>query len=63
MRMPLTHIKVAKDLQELTLHGSKEFPVALYETKMSMDSMIFYRFIGIKKFNLYISKVDVLSIG
>lgn len=41
MRMPLTHIKIAKDLQELTLHGSKEFPVALYETTMSMDSMDF----------------------
>lgn len=39
--MPLTHIKIAKDLQELTLHGSKEFPVALYETTMSMDSMDF----------------------
>lgn len=41
MRLPLTHIKIAKDLQELTLHGSKEFPVALYETTMNMDSMDF----------------------
>jgi len=41
MRVPLTHIKIAKDLQELTLHGSKEFPVALYETVMRLDSMDF----------------------
>jgi len=39
--MPLTHIKIAKDLQELTLHGTKEFPVALYETVMRLESMDF----------------------
>ncbi|WP_155591440.1 AraC family transcriptional regulator [Lysinibacillus cavernae] len=39
--MPLTHIKIAKDLQELTLHGTKEFPVALYETTMRLESMDF----------------------
>jgi AraC-like DNA-binding protein/mannose-6-phosphate isomerase-like protein (cupin superfamily) len=35
--MALTHIKVAKDLQELTLHGSNAFPVALYETYLRLD--------------------------
>jgi len=35
--MALTHIKVAKDLQELTLHGSNAFPVALYETHLQLD--------------------------
>ncbi|MFJ8516699.1 AraC family transcriptional regulator [Lysinibacillus xylanilyticus] len=39
--MALTHIKIAKDLQELTLHGTKEFPVALYETVLRLDSMDF----------------------
>ncbi|KMY31604.1 AraC family transcriptional regulator [Lysinibacillus xylanilyticus] len=39
--MVLTHIKIAKDLQELTLHGKKEFPVALYETVLRLDSMDF----------------------
>ncbi|WP_341299568.1 AraC family ligand binding domain-containing protein [Lysinibacillus sp. FSL H8-0500] len=37
--MPLTHIKIARDLQELTLYGSKEFPVALYETTLRLASM------------------------
>lgn len=50
--MVLTHIKIAKDLQELTLHGTKEFPVALYETMLRLDSLDFYRYIGIRKFNL-----------
>lgn len=35
--MALTHIKLAKDLQELTAHGSKSFPVALYETVLRLD--------------------------
>ena len=35
--MALTHIKLAKDLQELTSHGSKSFPVALYETVLRLD--------------------------
>ena len=39
--MALTHIKVAKDLQELTLHGSNEFPVALYETCLRLDQLDF----------------------
>lgn len=39
--MALTHIKIAKDLQELTLHGTKEFPVALYETVLQLDSLDF----------------------
>ncbi|MGE7928155.1 AraC family transcriptional regulator [Lysinibacillus xylanilyticus] len=39
--MALTHIKIAQDLQELTLHGTKEFPVALYETVLRLDSMDF----------------------
>ncbi|GAB0170896.1 AraC family transcriptional regulator [Lysinibacillus sp. CTST325] len=39
--MALTHIKIAKDLQELTLHGTKEFPVALYETVLRLDSLDF----------------------
>ena len=51
--MPLTHIKIAKDLQELTLHGTKEFPVALYETIMRLESMDFLLSIGIKKYNLF----------
>lgn len=33
------HIKIAKDLQELTLHGSKAFPLALYETILRLASM------------------------
>ncbi len=41
LRMPLTHIKIAKDLQELTLHGTKEFPVALYETVMQLERLDF----------------------
>ncbi|MFJ7979009.1 helix-turn-helix domain-containing protein [Lysinibacillus xylanilyticus] len=39
--MALTHIKIGKDLQELTLHGTKEFPVALYETVLRLDSLDF----------------------
>ncbi|MGE7131724.1 AraC family transcriptional regulator [Lysinibacillus xylanilyticus] len=39
--MALTHIKIAQDLQELTLHGTKEFPVALYETVLRLDSLDF----------------------
>ncbi|MGE7692687.1 AraC family transcriptional regulator [Lysinibacillus sp. NPDC094177] len=39
--MALTHIKIAKDLQELTIHGTKEFPVALYETVLRLDSLDF----------------------
>ncbi|MEY9976280.1 helix-turn-helix domain-containing protein [Lysinibacillus sp. RC79] len=39
--MVLTHIKIAKDLQELTLHGTKEFPVAFYETVLRLDSLDF----------------------
>lgn len=39
--MTLTHIKIAKDLQELTLHGTKEFPVALYETVLRLDRLDF----------------------
>ncbi|MGE6513422.1 AraC family transcriptional regulator [Lysinibacillus sphaericus] len=39
--MALSHIKVAKDLQELTLHGTKAFPVALYETILRLDRMDF----------------------
>ncbi|WP_107949454.1 AraC family transcriptional regulator [Lysinibacillus parviboronicapiens] len=39
--MALTHIKVAKDLQELTLHGTKAFPVALYETILRLDRLDF----------------------
>ncbi|MFJ7666157.1 helix-turn-helix domain-containing protein [Lysinibacillus sp. NPDC097195] len=35
--MALNHIKIAKDLQELTLHGSHAFPVALYETSLQLD--------------------------
>ncbi|KOS68150.1 AraC family transcriptional regulator [Lysinibacillus contaminans] len=35
--MALTYIKLAKDLQELTSHGSKSFPVALYETVLRLD--------------------------
>ncbi|MFJ7735559.1 helix-turn-helix domain-containing protein [Lysinibacillus sp. NPDC097287] len=37
MRLALTYIKLAKDLQELTSHGSKSFPVALYETVLRLD--------------------------
>jgi len=37
----LTHIKIAKDLQELTLHGTREFPVALYETVLRLESLDF----------------------
>ncbi len=37
----MTHINISKDLQELTLHGTKEFPVALYETVMRLESMDF----------------------
>ncbi|MFJ7951861.1 helix-turn-helix domain-containing protein [Lysinibacillus sp. NPDC096418] len=33
----MTHIKLAKDLQELKSHGSKSFPVALYETILRLD--------------------------
>jgi len=39
--MALTHIKIAKDLQELTSHGTKAFPVALYETTMRLESLDF----------------------
>lgn len=39
--MVLTHIKIAKDLQELTSHGTKAFPVALYETTMRLESLDF----------------------
>ncbi|MFJ7732196.1 helix-turn-helix domain-containing protein [Lysinibacillus sp. NPDC097231] len=39
--MALTHIKIAKDLQELTLHGTKEFPVAFYETVMRIEYLDF----------------------
>ncbi len=39
--MALLHIKVAKDLQELRLHGTKAFPVALYETVLRLDRMDF----------------------
>ncbi|QDP99144.1 helix-turn-helix domain-containing protein [Lysinibacillus fusiformis] len=39
--MALTHIRVAKDLQELTLHGTKAFPVAMYETILRLDRMDF----------------------
>lgn len=35
--MAFTQIKLAKDLQELTSHGSKSFPVALYETVLRLD--------------------------
>ncbi len=37
----LPHLNISKDLQELTLHGTKEFPVALYETVMRLESMDF----------------------
>lgn len=37
----LPHLNISKDLQELTLHGTKEFPVALYETVMRLGSMDF----------------------
>ncbi len=40
--MVLTHIKIAKDLQELTSHGTKAFPVALYETTMRLESLDFF---------------------
>lgn len=39
--MTLTHIKVAKDLQELTIHGSNAFPIALYETTLQVDRLDF----------------------
>lgn len=39
--MALTHIKIAKDLQELTIHGTKGFPVALYETVLRLESLDF----------------------
>ena len=60
--MPLTHIKVAKDLQELTLHGTKEFPVALYETIMRLESMDFLPLHWHKEIQFVFIKMDVHSI-
>ena len=37
MKLALTYIKLAKDLRELKSHGSKSFPVALYETVLRLD--------------------------
>ncbi|GLC89287.1 AraC family transcriptional regulator [Lysinibacillus piscis] len=36
-----TYIQLAKDLQELTIHGSKAFPVALYERVMHLERFDF----------------------
>lgn len=37
MKLALTYIKLARDLRELKSHGSKSFPVALYETVLRLD--------------------------